>query len=61
MVGLNKCDSCLNSRMVVSENGLHSVCCLSKKKAVDCMLGKKDNYVEFPKNGFDFIKEKGGK
>ena len=49
MVNIKKCDSCLNSRLVVSENGLHSVCCLSEKNAVDCMLGEKDKYVEFPK------------
>ena len=60
MVGIKKCDSCLNSRMVISENGLHSICCLSEKKAIDCMFGEKDHYVEFPRNGFDFIKEKGG-
>ena len=50
----------MNSRMVISENGLHSICCLSEKKAIDCMFGEKDHYVEFPRNGFDFIKEKGG-
>lgn len=60
MVDIKKCGSCLNSRMIVSENSLHSICCLSAKKAVDCMLGEKDHYVEFPKKGFDFIKEKGG-
>lgn len=60
MVGIKKCDSCLNSRIVVSENGLHSICCLSEKKAVACMLGKKDSYLEYRGKGFDFQKEEGG-
>ena len=56
MVDIKKCDSCLNSRIVVSENGLHSICCLSEKKAVDCMLGEKDNYVGIQRKGFNFQK-----
>lgn len=47
MIGLTKCDSCLNSRIVVSENGLHSICCLSEKKAVDCLTNKEDSYKGF--------------
>ena len=50
MVALTRCDSCLNSRIVVSENGLHSICCLSEKKAVDCMTKTKDYYAEIPKS-----------
>lgn len=49
MVALTKCDSCLNSRIVVSENGLHSVCCLSEKKAVECLTKEKNHYEEMPK------------
>ena len=37
-----KCDGCLNSRRIISENGLHSICCLSEKKAMDCIMGKKE-------------------
>lgn len=40
-----KCDTCLNSRPVISENGMHNVCCLSSKAARDCILRKKDRYV----------------
>jgi hypothetical protein len=29
----------------VSENGYHAVCCLSQKKAMDCMMGKKNYFV----------------
>lgn len=32
------CDSCLNSRPIISENGWHSVCCLSDKKATECLI-----------------------
>lgn len=48
MVALTKCDSCLNSRIVISENGLKSICCLSEKKAVNCLIGKEDSYKGFP-------------
>lgn len=40
-----KCDNCLNARRVISENGLHSICCLSEKVAMDCIMGKKDQRV----------------
>lgn len=42
---LNKCRTCLNSRGVISENGRHYICCLSSKKAVDCITNKKDYYI----------------
>ena len=41
----DRCDECLNSRVVVSENGFHSVCCLSEKKAIDCYVGNKNHYI----------------
>lgn len=40
-----KCDNCLNARRVISENGLHSICCLSEKVAMDCLMEKKDQRV----------------
>ena len=42
------CDTCLNSRPVVSENGIYYVCCLSSRAAVQCVTGKKDRYIEHP-------------
>lgn len=51
MVALTKCDSCLNSRIIVSENGLHSTCFLSDKKATACLTKKEDYYIGFPKKG----------
>ena len=35
------CDYCLNSRPVISENGLHYICCLSSKKAVECQINNR--------------------
>ena len=40
-----KCDSCMNSRPVVSENGIHFSCSLSQRKATQCLIGLKDNHV----------------
>ncbi len=40
-----KCDNCLNARRVISENGFHSICCLSEKVAMNCIMGKKDQRV----------------
>ena len=39
-----RCDVCLNSRAVVSENGVHFVCGLTEKKNLDCLMGVKDSY-----------------
>lgn len=41
------CETCLNSRPIVSENGMHSACCLSQKKAAECAYTGK-HYVEHP-------------
>ena len=43
-----RCDTCLNSRVIISESGYHSVCCLSQKKAVDCITQQKNYYTENP-------------
>jgi len=40
-----KCDNCLNARSVVSENGIHRVCCLSENEALSCLIGKENYYV----------------
>ena len=40
-----KCDTCLNSRVVISDNGCHAACTLSSVKATECMVGIKDNYM----------------
>ena len=43
-----KCDNCLNARRIISENGLHSVCCLSERVAVNCLVGKEDQRIIVP-------------
>ena len=40
----SKCDSCVYSRVVVSENGYHPLCGLSSTKAVKCLTGYKEYY-----------------
>ena len=42
---MQKCEECLRSRMIISENGYHAVCCLSPKKAMDCWIGKKSYFA----------------
>jgi len=43
-----KCDTCLEARCVVSENGFHHICSMREEFAMDCLLGKKDYYVRNP-------------
>ncbi len=41
----DKCKDCLNSRVIISENG-HSVrCTLSEKKNLDCLMGTASHFV----------------
>ncbi len=40
----NVCDRCLHSRAVISENGFHYVCCLTKKQCLDCLMGVKNSF-----------------
>ena len=39
-----KCEKCMFSRTVTSENGSHPVCCLSEEEARECILGITDHY-----------------
>ena len=43
-----KCDYCLNSRQVISENGTHYICCLSSQQIKKCLTGTKDYFEERP-------------
>lgn len=43
-----KCETCLNSRTGISENGYHCVCTLSAKKAADCITNDYKHYVKSP-------------
>ena len=42
---MKKCEECLHSILIISENGCHFVCCLSQKKAMDCIMGKKSQFA----------------
>lgn len=53
-----KCDYCMNSRPIVSENGIHYACCLSSKAAMSCIVGDKDLFIERPCISKVFIEEK---
>ena len=55
---MKECEKCLNSRMIISENGYHPICCLSQKKAIDCMMGKKSQFATLEKDEDDSIKVK---
>lgn len=48
MAKYTRCDTCFNSRVIISENGYHSICCLSQKKGIDCITKQKDYYAENP-------------
>lgn len=47
---MNNCEKCLNTRLIVSENGYHHICTLSARAAKNCLLGKKDRFI--PVNQF---------
>ena len=42
-----KCDSCLNSRRIVSENGFHPICCLPDEEVRECLITG-EHYVRHP-------------
>ena len=46
-----KCDTCLNSHVAISENGVHTACTLSPVKATECLVDMKDNYMTCDKVG----------
>lgn len=45
----SKCETCLNSLAIVSENGIHHICCLSERLALLCVIGKVDRYKTIKK------------
>ena len=42
-----KCDSCVFSRIIVSENGFHSICCLPDEDVLECLKSGKF-YMKHP-------------
>ena len=54
-----KCKTCANSRVIVSENGGKRVCCLSGGLDFLCMIGKVDRHTT-PKSTKDKATEGDG-
>ena len=53
-MNIEKCEVCLHSRWIISENGFHPICALSSKKAMDCMSGKKSYSVTLEKTDKEY-------
>ena len=45
---MSKCETCLDGRAVISENGIHYICTFSDKKVLECLTRKKDHYIRNP-------------
>ena len=41
---MNDCKECLNSRLVVSENGYKAICTLSPSESKKCLLNNKSKF-----------------
>ena len=54
----NNCNNCLNSRVILSENGYKVICCLSDKKALECILSDYSKHYITYFNLFSDILEK---
>ena len=51
MLVTHLCEKCHNSRVIISENGFHYVCCFGVKTAINCMSGMKVLYKPKQKAG----------
>ena len=40
-----RCETCLNSRFIISENGCYTTCGLSLPKAIECIMDIDDNKI----------------
>lgn len=45
---MRNCKECLNSRLVVSENGYHPICTLSDDDVYDCLSNNRSKFVGNP-------------
>lgn len=48
-----RCDTCINARAILSENGWHYVCALSSKASSKCITGVKIQYTKSPEKESD--------
>ena len=42
----DKCANCVNSRLIISENGIYYSCTLSSVSATYCMIGIRDKFEQ---------------
>ncbi len=47
---MNRCIECLNSCIMISENGYHAVCHLPRDKALKCFMGEREFFVNIVNN-----------
>lgn len=47
---MEKCKTCINSRPIISENGIHWSCCLYSKHIEMCVTEVKDHYIAIVRN-----------
>lgn len=50
---LGKCEKCLHSRVIMSENDRHATCTLPEKQAAECAFGKKSRFLEMKREYMD--------
>lgn len=46
---MRDCDTCLNTRVICSENGYHTICSLHHVASYNCITGKKNHYIRDPR------------
>ena len=42
---MKDCKECLNSRLIVSENGYNAICTLNSKQSYECLSSNKCNFI----------------
>lgn len=48
---MKKCTECINSRLVVSENGYHAICTLPESDSTDCVIQEGTKFEGNPLKG----------
>jgi hypothetical protein len=42
---ISKCETCIHTRLVPSENGWHRACCLTSNAQILCITGRVSRYI----------------